>query len=1047
MPAIPFRRTADGDAPEEEEWKPPDWATPVGGSSDEWKPPSWATPVKAKEASKPSVFSRVASALSPAKSIHPTAIKEALSEDTSKPISEKKQFSSSDEYTGPTTFWGGFGQSIKRQVLGEPGERTPLEAGAHPKTAGDMASLLLMGEVPNIRRALGAAKNLSNVDSVVSKVAKEELPIRRARGVSVEEDASKETPRTQEFIDPETNARKIQRQKQVEETKPSEKAPEPEKPKGTVKNPFEKKTDAKPTVEFQYNDPMTGEKTYKVSGGEYDGSHKAESSLKKLGFDIPKHTPEEEAALEADFFKQRAASQDKLKASNDFAKSALQKMRGSEEPIEFKTPELVDEGAPPIRQKTGDFFKDDTNRMKDEALSRRSDPIQVAKDKEVMDAWNKTQDNLRKAKPMEDSMREQSGAAEPVSEAHDWKPPEWATPVSDANAAAKAEASSEVKSAFRQRGEGKAFQQDVLSAKPSLSQESTATATPFESGQFAKYTPEQEIANPRPPAEIPRARQSMFSETGAVGDLSKEPLSGEPKLSEPTKFDQEGTLPSGQKARYKLKEPESSSSIRDRFDKMFSGLSEQKRPETPKSTAREAKLAEYSDYRKNEIAAGRQPVKYGDYEVKTNVARSGLADEKGELKIPEFLTDSSKRDSLLTMASKSANTMKSMQNALSLAAPLRHGAGLIYRKEFYPAFRDMFKYFGNKEFYNNAMQAIEEHPNFPLFKASGGFMSKAGTANVEEEFLNSYVGNIPKFTGIPQTVAASQRGYTGFLNKLRFDTFNGMTKTMKSLGYETHSMVGSDIIPSKMTKSINKFINNATGRGDLPGNLNKVTNELNMLMWSPRMISSRVQMFANPKLYMDLPKGMRLEGVKSLLGIAGMGLAINGLASMAGAKMGTNPLSTDFMKSRFGGNKVVDPNAGLQQYVVAASRFLAGKTDSKMPTSRLEIAGRFAANKESPALNLVHQLLTAKEFSGKGMMLDKFTDQYKNETSIHGEIAKRFTPIFLQDIQELMQSEPDFSKNIGLDVAMGAASLAGMSQSYPERKSGLKLGMRKLAVR
>lgn len=396
---------------------------------------------------------------------------------------------------------------------------------------------------------------------------------------------------------------------------------------------------------------------------------------------------------------------------------------------------------------------------------------------------------------------------------------------------------------------------------------------------------------------------------------------------------------------------------------------------------------------------------------------------------------------------KAANTMKSMENAVSLAAPLRHGAGLMYRKEFTPAFVDMFKFFGNKEYYNAAMDALQKRPNYMLGRESGLFFAKQGSQlNSEEEFLNSYVGDLPKITGIPQTVAASQRGYVGFLNKLRSDTFDGMIKTMKSLGHDISTTVGDEVIPSKGAKAIANFINNATGRGDL-GSLNKITNELNMALWSPRMIASRINMLANPKIYMDLPKGMRLEGLKSLLGIASMGLVVNGLSILGGATVGTNILSTDFMKSRFKGNKLIDANAGMQQYVVAAARFLAGKTDSNTPTSRLEIAGRFLANKESPAASLAHTLLTARKFTGKSddpETAGNFTDQYNNKTSIQSEISKRFTPIFIQDLQELMKNEPDWSENIGLNTAMAGASLAGMSQQYAEKKSKLRLGSMRL---
>jgi hypothetical protein len=395
--------------------------------------------------------------------------------------------------------------------------------------------------------------------------------------------------------------------------------------------------------------------------------------------------------------------------------------------------------------------------------------------------------------------------------------------------------------------------------------------------------------------------------------------------------------------------------------------------------------------------------------------------------------------------SKVANTMKSLQNSLSLAAPLRHGIGLVARKEFGPAFAEMFKYFAKPEYFNAAMDALEKRPNYMLSREAGLFTAKPSSLmNSEEEFLNSYVGMMP---GIRQVVGASQRGYTGFLNKLRSDTFDSMIKQAKALGHETATTVGDQVVPSKETKAIARYINNATGRGDLPGGLNKLTNELNVLLWSPRMISSRINMLANPKIYMDLPKGMRLEGLKSLFGIAALGTAIDTLGAYGGAKVSTNILSTDFGKSRFG-TKLIDPWGGFQQYVVGAARFLAGKTDSNMPTSRLDIAGRFLANKESPVASLAHTLLTAKKFTGKSddpATAGNFTTQYGEKTNIQGEIGKRFTPIFIQDLEDLMKNEPDWSENVGLNTVMGAASLAGMSQNYKEKKSSrLRLGSMKL---
>lgn len=393
--------------------------------------------------------------------------------------------------------------------------------------------------------------------------------------------------------------------------------------------------------------------------------------------------------------------------------------------------------------------------------------------------------------------------------------------------------------------------------------------------------------------------------------------------------------------------------------------------------------------------------------------------------------------------SKAANTMKTMENMISLAAPLRHGIGMLARKEFYPAFADMFKFFGNKEYYDAAMQAIEDHPKYLPAREDGLFLPKS-TSSADEEFLDSYIGSVPKFTGIPQAAAASKRAYTGFLNKLKFDTYKNMTEQAEKLGYNMtkigqvpnkKGVMESTIIPGgKESRGIANFINTFTGRGDL-GPLNKVTRELNLLLWSPRMIASRIQMFTSPKLYMDLPKEMRIEGLRSLLAIAGLGTMIDTAAHYAGAKVSTNILSTDFGKSRFGSD-IIDPWGGFQQYVVGAARFLASKTDSTMPTSRLDIAGRFAANKESPAASLAHTLLTAK-FTGKSndpKTAGNLTTEYGQKSSVQREVMQRYMPILEQDLQSLLTSDPEWADHVGLTAAMAGASLAGMSQNYPEKK-------------
>lgn len=435
---------------------------------------------------------------------------------------------------------------------------------------------------------------------------------------------------------------------------------------------------------------------------------------------------------------------------------------------------------------------------------------------------------------------------------------------------------------------------------------------------------------------------------------------------------------------------------------------------------------------------------------------------------------------------KLTNTAKTMNNMFSLAPAMRHGAGFAARKEFAPAVKDMFKFYGNKEFFDASQQAMKEHPDFIKFKEAGGFFSESGSVlKSEEEFLNSYIGSFPRFTGIPQSAAASTRSYTGLMNKLRFDTTTNMFKTAESLGHKMftdvdfvdtsdvkvinrlkkfardnkvsdniknpefidlakkNGLTKQTIVATKEAKAIARYNNIVSGRGELPFNLDRVTNELNMILFSPKMMASRIQLLTNPKIYTDLPKGMRLDGLKALLGIASIGTITSTMSLLAGAKIGTNILSTDFMKSRFGNNNVVDPWGGMQQYVVAAARFLAGKTDDPKPVSRGEIVGRLLKSHEAPGMSFVHDLAFTQKFTGQSddpKTAGDYVNQYGQKTNMQTEALKKFSPILIQDLYDILHSDPKFSENIGLDVAMAGASLAGMSQNYPERKpKGLQI--------
>lgn len=392
---------------------------------------------------------------------------------------------------------------------------------------------------------------------------------------------------------------------------------------------------------------------------------------------------------------------------------------------------------------------------------------------------------------------------------------------------------------------------------------------------------------------------------------------------------------------------------------------------------------------------------------------------------------------------KTVNTMKSLMSSIDVSGPMRQGIGMIHRPEWRDAFKEMFKYLGDKDYYDAAMEALQKRQYYLLGRESGLFLAKPDSMlHGEEAFMNSYVHNLP---GIRNAVGASERAYTGFLNKLRADVFDNLVKQAKTLGHEAYTVAshtGADgtvkqmIVPSKTTENIARYINTATGRGRL-GFAEKFAPELNYALWSPRLISSRLTSL-NPLYYASLDPFTRQEAIKSLLAIAAAGTTIATLAALSGGKISANPLSADFGKARFG-TKVVDPWSGFQQPVVAAARFLTGRTDAG-PQSRGATLGNFTVNKLAPATGLAYDLLTAKAFTGKDATGDAspynipqkggYIDRYNNNKYISTEVGKRFVPIFLQDLDSIIRNDPSFAELVGLS---GAAAAGVGVQDYPER--------------
>jgi hypothetical protein len=360
------------------------------------------------------------------------------------------------------------------------------------------------------------------------------------------------------------------------------------------------------------------------------------------------------------------------------------------------------------------------------------------------------------------------------------------------------------------------------------------------------------------------------------------------------------------------------------------------------------------------------------------------------------------------------NLPRAMMTTADLSAPLRQGVFLIGKpKQWMPATKEMFKYAFSEKAYKGLMDDIAKRPTYKAMRNSKLSLTELGTdmAAREEAFMSNLAEKIPIFGRVAR---GTNRAYSGFLNKLRADTFDDLYKKSEFL-IEDNPKIADDIA---------KFVNAATGRGDL-GALNKASVVLNGVFFSPRLMASRLNLL-NPKFYVDLEPAVRKEALKSLFAFAGVGATILGLAKLGGVEVGIDPRSADFGKMKVGDTRY-DIWGGFQQYIVLASRLITGEMVSSTtgreftlgegykPTTRLDIIQRFFESKTSPVTSFLLGVLKGETTMGE-------------EVRPVADIVDRFIPMFAQDMFDLYR-EKGFE---GIGMALPAIFGVGV-QTYGDQ--------------
>ena len=352
-----------------------------------------------------------------------------------------------------------------------------------------------------------------------------------------------------------------------------------------------------------------------------------------------------------------------------------------------------------------------------------------------------------------------------------------------------------------------------------------------------------------------------------------------------------------------------------------------------------------------------------------------------------------------------ASLPRAIQSAYDLSFPFRQGLGLIHTKGWWQAWPDMVKSVGSEDAFRAVQDSIRARPNFAAAKGQKSFADSAGLQIVDlgnltkrEEEIGSRIAE--KIPG----VRASNRAYTAFANKLRADTFDSLIEQAEKAGLDPKRNL-------VLAKEIASYVNTASGRGNIPGGFEGAAVALNQVMFSPRLMASRMQML-NPANYAMGNPMVRRQYMKSALA---MGVFWNGMAQMAkelgGAEVNNDPRSSDFRQIKIGDTRI-DPSGGLRPYIVLGARL-----SEILEKNKDRYTGKYGAR---DPIQDITEFLQNKMSPNAAFATGPLRGDEKFPFYVGDEIAKSFTPIMVQDILELYREDPSLLPLAGLaGVGMG----------------------------
>ena len=347
-----------------------------------------------------------------------------------------------------------------------------------------------------------------------------------------------------------------------------------------------------------------------------------------------------------------------------------------------------------------------------------------------------------------------------------------------------------------------------------------------------------------------------------------------------------------------------------------------------------------------------------------------------------------------------------------------------------------------------AMRELMTRPNalngnYERFGLEIGITEEAFAANIFQKVKDKGIGKVARI------ISASDDSFSVALQTARAEMFDVMWDESKG---DVQLLVAQDV---------GDAINTITGRGKLPTDNSAAEKFVNVAMFSPRWLSSRIQMITNLRYigsyFKNTPNGLRAKAaVNNALFMFGMSALVAGIrAAVRDDDDETveeiftktfDPRSADFLQAKIG-DLHADTSAGVANFMRFVARAMTGEVltgeGAIQKKSTGDVFSRFLASKESPlAQNTIYLSQYIASKIGGGEAVDFNYDPITWKT-----FASAMVPISVQNVAQLSMSHPETFGAVALDVVGISSQYWGESPKNAGKSSDLVREQERLAFK